>query len=307
MARVTYLFLIMAVMLAAGAVMAQDYSMKAFNTQYQALSDDAALVNLCKDFITKTDDIDVARDIENSLRDIDPDIALAFVRELSQTNPTSTKYKYLYGRLATDKLEQIKIGRELIKLDPKFTYGYRLVVATYSENLFKGVKDAKDAEALKAELPKDTGLITALINLAPDKDYPLQFLYNYQMYKSNLPRALETLNKAHAANLSWPSGFDFANHYALMGRFDDAKKAVTDEVALRIEKGGWQADQKDEYIAEYYRGALGAAKAYKPQIDFILSGMPKDSGSFYNLACLYALSGDRENAFSYLTKAGDGG
>jgi thiol-disulfide isomerase/thioredoxin len=305
--RVTTIFLFIAVMLAAGAVMAQDYSMKSFNTQYQALSDDAALVNLCKEFLTKTDDIDVARDVENSFRDLDGDAALAFVREMSQKDPKSIKFKYLYGRLTTDKLEQLKIGRELIAMDPKFTYGYRLVVATYSEYLFKGSKDATEAEALKAELPKDTAVITALINLEPNKDYPLQFRYNYQMYQKDLPAALETLNKAHAANMSWPTGFDFANHYALMGRFDDAKKAVVDEVTARVEKGGWPADQKDQIIAEYYNGALSTAKAYKPQIDFILSGAPKDSGAFYNLACLYALSGDKDNAFTYLTKAAETG
>ncbi len=281
-----------------------EFTVDKFKEQYRAIEDEVLVINLCKDFMEYSDDIDAVREAQSTWREMDEEGVKEFTTKLSDANKSSAKYLYLKGRVTESPVEQIKIGREVITLDPNWAYGYRLTLATYSQKLFNGESDNEFYNELEGMLAADAGLFTKVIEVDSTQTYTFQFLADYQIFTKDFNGLIETLNKGKALEQSWPSGFDYGIAYAGLGEFDGAKKAVEEEVDKKIAEG-WPKENREAYIARYYSNALSTVGAFDEAIKFKKSkqGYAKDMGALYDLACTYSLKGDADQAFSFLNKA----
>jgi len=93
-----------------------------------------------------------------------------------------------------------------------------------------------------------------------------------------------------------------------MGHYDEALAAVEEEVDRRIREGNWSLEFRQELVSQYYVEALRAVSAYEKGVAYLLlDSAALQSGDYFEIARLYALSGKREPAFRYLSLAGEHG
>ena len=282
----------------------EEYAMKDFNEKYKKTVDEEDVNALCRDFLVNATNVDVMRQAQDRWLAMDEEGAREFSKELAEENGESALYAYLYGRTVESPLEQVRLGRQAIELDGEWPYGYRLVLATYIDKFVDGDEGDEDYAILKQMFMQDVELFETLLPLDPKETYPLELLSRYQVYEGKYEDALKTLDKAKALERRWPDGTNYAAIYAYLKQFDDALKAVIDEVDKRIE-GGWDAEERDYYIERYYTGALRDARQYQAAIDYNKGkeGSAEDKSALYDIACFYALMNDVEMAVESLEKS----
>ncbi|MBU0983788.1 MAG: TlpA family protein disulfide reductase [candidate division Zixibacteria bacterium] len=278
------------------------YTAEAFDTELAALTDDAKIAELFGDFIENAPDIDLVRDVQSRWEARDADGVRTFCIALADKNAGSARFQYLAGRVAATAAEQINYGRKATELDPSWSYGYRLVAATYSSSLFSN-PDGPDAAALGAMLPEDGVIFERLMELEPEEEYAASFLYEYQVFSGNFEAAHATLTAAAEKDYRFASPIAFAELEVRKGNLKDGRKIIEDAINERY--ASETADFRNEYIDHYYSGALRDARAYDELITFHKGkkGYKRDAGVLYDIACTYSLMNNTDEAFNYLNQA----
>ena len=305
MKKVLVLVCVVLLAVAASVAWADEYTEEAFVNKLNSLSDESQLVELCKDYMTNATDIDLVRNIQSQWESDDAEGALQFSKELYEKNPTSAKYAYLYGRVVESPVEQINLGRKAISLSMMWPYGYRLVLATYMAKLFNGTPGDQYYDELKAMLPADEKNFKTLVQLAPDEDYSYQFLYSYQKYSKDFAGALATLTKGKEMQARWAGQLEFASVYAGMKDFNKALATVTEF----IDAQGVQGEDRQMYIDYYYKQSLIDAGEHQQAVDYLTkkADYATNGEAQYDVACVYALMGNKDQAFATLTSAAKNG
>lgn len=288
-----------------GLSSADDYTKESFEAKFNTLQDQGQIVDLCKEYIANSSDIDLVRGIQSQWESIDPEGVITYMRELYDANPNSAKFAYLLGRVVKSPIEQVKLGRKAIEQSMLWPYGYRLVTATYMQNLFSVGPDDEYVAELKEMLPADEKYFATLVELEPDADYPLQFNLAYQKYVKNTEGALQTLDKAKEMGARWAVPTEYANVYAIKGDFAKALSTITDFVDAQ----GVSPDERQMYIDYYYRNGLVSAGAFDKAIEYFEAkpDYATNNEAQYDVACLYSLKGDKDQAFAALNSAIDAG
>ena len=287
---------------------AGEYSVDNFKSELKNIDDNSAIVSLCKEYINSSDDMELLRVVQDKWKIVDSNGALAYFQGLYDNNVKSAQFTYLLGRLKPP-IKQIELGRQAVKLDKKWSYGYRLILTSYVSNLFKGRGAAETIEHLKAELPNDKKLFYKLVKLVPDEEYPLEFLFNLQVYNEQYNKALESLNRGKIMEAKFASERSYGQLYVNLGRYKDALKLAISMADKAGEKNRIEADYKNRYTDMIYVGFLRDAKAYQLIIDYYESktDFTTDSDILYDLACYYSLLDNVENSFNALFLATDNG
>ncbi len=287
---------------------AKDITAENFKKELKEQENNEAIVGLCKEYIENTLDIDLIRTAQTQWQRADSKGAYTYFEEKQKENPNSPQATYLLGRLQDGALGKIEFGRKVIDLDAKWPYGYRLVLATYS-GLFSGRETPEVLKMLEAELNNDDKYYKKLIKLEPDETYPLEFLYQYQMYSQKYKKALKTLHKRKKINPKSVSDRDFAIVSAKLGKYDEALNYSRKMTDSALEKGRIESEEYDGVLNRYYVGALREAEAYENILTWYKNweGYKKDSGALYDMACYYALTGKSDLAIESLINAAENG
>jgi thiol-disulfide isomerase/thioredoxin len=285
------------------------YSLEAFQTATAQVTDETEFSALCREYAGQATDLDVVRAVQDRWYEVDAEAALTYFKELRKQDPESATAVYLYGRIAEDPLEKIELGRKVIDIDPEFTYGYRLVLGTYVEHLFRAQASAEDQALLAEELPQDEALFAQLVSLQPDEAYPLDYLFDYQDYRGDHAAALETLFLAKDLQATWARGTTFAYIYAKLGRFPEAQQAIADQIKQMVSEGQLTEEEGAEYADHYYDYYLRKAGAYEGLIDYY-QGKPdfgENPDALFAVGCLYSLLDNKVMAFGHLKQAVENG
>lgn len=280
------------------------YSMEQLKEKYKPLEDETEIADLCRDFMANASDIDVVRTAQNYWEGVDEDGVRAYCDEIGMASPTA-RNKYLCGRIAKTPVEKIKLGRDAILQEPDWPYGYRLVLATYANDLFNGDTEDEHYATLKGMLADDASAFETFSKVDPTEIYAFQVLAQYQIYQNDYSSALATMEKAKTLEKPWwPASKHFAQVYAGLGRFDDALTTITDEANLNK----WEENEEErraEYINSSYSSALRTAKAYEQLISHLkeTDGWDSNQSTLYDLACTAALLGNNDQAMEFLSQA----
>ncbi len=297
----------------AAPTFAGDYTAESLEAALSATSDNSALALVCNDFLKNASQIDVRRTAQDKWREIDEEAVRTFCIDMVGANPTSAEWAYLTGRVAETPLKQIEYGRLAIKLDKKWSYGYRLLCATYTNQVINGDPKSEEYTALKPELSKDKSAFRQVAELAPDQDWAQSFYYDYLIYEKDFKSALKLLetNKEHGSKFA--SNARFAEVFARMGEFDKAHKlvllSVEEQMNGALAAGFITPDQYDKELADYevemYAKLLSSAQqnAYlanwlKKRPDALSNGK-----TLFQIALTEATAGNLDAAFDYLNKS----
>ncbi|NQT34169.1 hypothetical protein HQ587_03180, partial [bacterium] len=260
--------LIVVILMITGSIaLAQEYTIESFETAMETLETAEDIVKVCKAYIKGSDDIDLIRYAQDMWSRVDAEEVKDYFLKKYSDNPQSAESVYLYGRIVDSSLEKIKLGRKAVELEKDWSYGYRLILATYVQTLFDSQGEPDEIEILRSELPKDEGLFDALVKLEPGKDYALKFLYKYLVYSQQFERALKTLDLRKTNDPTSVSAFDYAKVYAGMGDYDSALQQVKLRIDGAVDEGRIKAEQKEHYVDRNYVSLLRDFEEY----DIIIS------------------------------------
>ncbi len=298
-----------ALLLLIGGVAAAEYTIDDYQTRAREASGEAEMVELMKDFMANAEDIDVLRTVQSSWEQIDPEGALAYSRQLVEENPESALHLYLLGRVVPGSVEKVEIGRKVIAMDPEWSYGYRLVTATYASDLFDASGESDEIVKLEQMLSEDGAHFVTFTEVDPQEQYAWRFLKAYYVHTGDWVGLEAALDRAKVINPAWASQVDYATCYAGGGDIETAKATVQEFVEQMVASGNVAADEQEGYMNHFYRTALVDAKQFDAAIDFVRSadGFEADKGALYDVACLYSLKGDKDAAFVHLQKAAGAG
>ena len=307
MKRTRILLSALALLVIVAGAAADDYTADSWRERYDKVFEDDEIVALCREYMENSEDIEALRAAQDIWEDFEPDEAGAFISRMRDENPNSARSLYLYGRYIESATERVRTGREVVRLDPDWPYGYRLILATYGDSIFSGDEE-DDTDELKAMLADDIPFFDRLIELAPDEDYPYYFKHRYLIYAKDYEGALEVLKDAPDPEARWASKSVYATVYAGLGRFDDALEASEEEADARI-KQGWPAEDREQYVYSTYRSALTDVGAYDKALEHAIwrEDQVRDSSAVYDIACIYALMGNADESFAHLKRAVDMG
>jgi len=281
-----------------------NYTIEVFQTATKG-ADEATVDSICRDFLDHAEDVEVLRTAQNTFLDIDDEAAREFARKQAQENSKSATCQYLYGRTLEDPIEQIKVARKAIELDPEFGYGYRLAVATYAQHLFAGDETSDNYGTIKEMLAEDGDHFAKYAAMESPDNFPTKGLIQYQLYTGDKEAAAKTIAASEEKLSEGRDQLDLATYYAGLGEYDRSLELMTANLTARKDAGELSADDLDYYLTYYYTSGLNRYKAYDKVIEFYKAqpGFNKNADNLYSVACAYSLNGDADNAFSYLGKA----
>jgi thiol-disulfide isomerase/thioredoxin len=284
--------------------LARDYSKKGFDDEMKNLDPTADLIALYKDFAANTQDMETARKVASDWSAVDSVGALDFYRQKFMANSTSTQWNYLYGRLCSDSMK-IALGHKIIGLDPKFSYGYRLLLTTYNLVLFNGGGSADLRNVLKSTVTKDGPLFETWVQLDSLDAAPPSTLFNYYLYTKQLEKARASLDAGKAAKAQWADDEQETALTAASGKYAEALTTIGKSADDYISQGQMGAGDRDNFINSNYVQLLRRVGAYSEAITFLKA--QKGDDGLYALACISALNGQTKDAMDYLAKAIDAG
>jgi len=280
-----------------------EYTLQSFREATTPVDSDEDLVRICKDFCENAEDIDVIRNAQSMWSDIDNASALKHYSDLRQQQPDSKEILYLYGRILEDPLEQIRIGREIIKNDATWEYGYRLLLAIYDQHLLTLAEPDEVSEKLAIELEADKAYFDKFAALDLDPEFAARMMFDYQMYSNDYEAALPIIENGIEAGYRWAMQSTLGDLLVKLGRNDEAREAFASE--LELYGPAIPEDQKSEIFTSMYISSLRDIDDFSGATEYLLSieGIDTKCHRLYDIACLYSLSGDADNAFTYLNKA----
>ncbi|MBI5058608.1 TlpA family protein disulfide reductase [candidate division KSB1 bacterium] len=253
--------------------------------------------------------MDVARKAEDEWKALDSAGVVDRFRAAWESDPNSARAGYLYGRVAPTAIDKIRIGRQVVALDPKWSYGYRLLLATYVYDLFENSTAPSKQAELKPELPKDEPLFQRFAEVDSESSFPQQFLFAYRIYKREAAAARAQYERAVKDSADWAGVEQRAQLLCIEGKYDEALAEITADVETLIAAGQRGAEYKPSEIQSGYVTALRRAHAYDAAIAYFQHPPRTDDhgDAEYNIACLYALSGNSGEAFAHLRAAAAAG
>ncbi|MFC2150670.1 hypothetical protein ACFLQV_04120 [Calditrichota bacterium] len=180
-----------------------ELSSKSFAEAKKSIADRDSLLALCREYADRVRDIDLLRDVQDCWMDLDKDAARAYFANLYRQNPDSVCCIYLHGRILSDRIERIEIGRRAIDLAPDWGYGYRLVLYSYYTHLFLERGDPETTAALQVLFERDEDLFLDFDRIAEDRWFNGKMLFYYYLYKDDLRSAEVELERAHEWEWKW--------------------------------------------------------------------------------------------------------
>lgn len=283
------------------------YSLEAFDTAKEAAADDAAVVALCQDFLSNSQDVDAARSAQIAWSELDLEAATEFTNKLADANPDTPLYIYLQGRLSNDAKKMVLAGRRCIELDSKWPYGYRILGSVYDRPLFKDRGSDDDKAWLAEQLPTDEANILKGAEIAPKVSWAWQYVANLHEYKKEWPECLAALEKGQAL------GADFASDWAMAwariqtGDVETALKEFEAGADKAIADEEITAEDRDEYIFVRREAILLRNELWADLETFAQSTPEWEKSDSHLLAFARArqAQGDADGAFDALNKAAD--
>ncbi|NOZ08795.1 MAG: TlpA family protein disulfide reductase [FCB group bacterium] len=290
-------------------VLAGGYTQAELDQKLTDSADDSTTISICREFVENAKDMDVIRAAQNKWNRIDPDGAGLYFDSLADQNPDSARYLYLKGRISGSQLEQVRLGREVVELDPLWPYGYRLIFAGYVIGLFDQRKNTEEKKQLAKQYENDIPNFYKLLEIDGDQDYSLKFMSSYLRYIKDYEGVLEVLNRAQDIGAAWVNPYEFAKIYMKLKNYQSALNSVAESVDQKIEKGDIEAAKRQRKINAYYTNLLQMEKEYDRIIAYYQSfpDYMEDMDALYALARIYAKLDSLDQAFGYLNAAAEKG
>ncbi len=299
------------------ASFAKDYSPESLATLTSEAATNDAQATICKDFLTNASEIDVRRSAQDKWREIDEAAVNSFCIEMVGSNPKSAQWAYLAGRYASSPMKQIELGRQAIKLDPKWPYGYRLLCATYVNKVINGDPNSPDYAALNAGLSADKKAFQQVAELAPDQDWAQGFYYDFLTYQKDFKPALKLLEANKMRGSVFASNVRFAEVHAGLGQHEKAYEFVLAEATAQmsgaVTAGYIEANQLEKEIGKLALDMYSRILSSVGENAYLLKWLKSrpeassDPDILFQIAQSEAVAGNKDAAFENLHKSSKAG
>jgi thiol-disulfide isomerase/thioredoxin len=285
---------------------------KNMEAQIKAAADDAAALQLVRQFVSQTDDIEDLRMLQNHWLSLSPEEGREYFAGLLAKHPSDPKYIYLKARASEDIKEQMQAGRLLVKKYPGFEYGYRLLLAYYPKNLFI-YRDGTvpEAQPYLKDFNKDKKYFAQYLKKFPANENALYLNISLLVWERKVKEANAMLAVAVDKNASWLSWQFYTEFYFKTGQYQMLETYIRRLVDTSDATKGMSDAEKEQQVAAAYLGTLFDGQDYKEMFAYVKSHpaalQEVHTQRIYLLASVY--TGELERAFNFLsllsTQSGD--
>ncbi|MDP8208299.1 MAG: TlpA disulfide reductase family protein [Candidatus Electryonea clarkiae] len=305
----TTAFFIVFSLATAGPVKDQDMTPESLKKSLKHAESVDELTKIVKKYAMHSSDIDAVRMAQDEWKSINYDEALDFFKKHYEKD-ASGKNAYLLGRISSDPVLQVELGKIVIKEEPDWQYGYRLLTVVYSHNLVDRKSSPEVIEILEQSIKKDGKYFEKTAKKFSDADDLMHVVFNYFLYAGDYKSAQKLLEKSEQQKSKWADERAWAIVNVGLGNKDEVKKYIQQTVSEKQKKVKdvplEKLTQKIKY--DIYRSAF----VYEPILEHYLKKSEDASSEMiatnqYNVACFAALSGKTEMAMEYLDKSASSG
>ncbi|MEZ5357679.1 MAG: TlpA disulfide reductase family protein [Candidatus Zixiibacteriota bacterium] len=280
---------------------ADNYGIKAFNKAYNKAASVAEAIDLCREYMDKTEKLADARDVQQEWMLISPETARQYALEKYKAEPDSKVAKYLYARTLENPYENLRLGHELTNDYPDWPYGYVMVTTTYL-NAFDTLNRN---DSLWTDIEEDSLCFLNLIDLWTDIRALYRY-YKYQVFTGDYNGALKTADEFIRDGGTWIYPDDYAEILARAGRYKEASEKLRDYMKSQEIDG----DKFVRYFHDRFVFLLYKAGAYDEILRHVQENAVVDSLAGYacrDMAFAFASQNRKDSALYYLNLAADRG
>lgn len=285
---------------------ASDYSREALVVRLRQCATEADVGAVCRDFAINATDLDVVRRSQDAWRLADKSAATTFYQDLRDKEPNSARANYLLGRLYDDDpVKQIETGRKVIKLDPNWPYGYRLVAATYNRYLFDQLEHDSTWVVLSREVLRDKDHFIKFVELEPRDFQAVEMMVDFLLFDGQYDEALKGIGKGQSLNPRWNVNAKIFQAFCGKGHYKEALASINKWADAGVKAGAVKTEDRNALVRSQYLQALAAGRQWRELIKQA-KDRPKgwlDKSDHYYIACAQAQLGKIDEAFKALDEA----
>jgi len=218
-------------------------------------------------------------------------------------HPKDKVYIYLFGRLNVDPFESIKTGRSLVRKHPRFEYGYRLLLTSYQQHLFKTPgPDHPTAQNLLKEFKKDRKYFETYLRKFPHNDNAMYLSLELLVWEKKVNDANRLLAKALQIEPTWLNWQFYTNYYLKTDQLPLLQAYIRRAVETSTLTQSMTPDEKERQVVLAYLTTLAVGETYRPIVEYA-DTYPQILGDnevqkLYLIAC--AQSGEANKAYSLM-------
>lgn len=279
-----------------------------FESLLRSAPDDSTALAVVRQYIELTDDLEELRSLQSYWQKLDPAGCEDYFSALKKKYPKSEQYIYLWARIQSDPEVQISYGRQLVKKHPRFEYGYRLLLATYQNELF--TTPAADHPSALPWLPdykKDRKYFQQYLDKFPGNNTALYFSINMLVWEKQVDAANKLLSTALKNNAPWLNWQFYTDYYLKTGQLTLLQAYIrrmvdSSELTKHLSDAEKETEFQQAYLTTLLLGeAYTELFAYVDANSSLLNSI--DNQQLYLMAC--AQRGESDRAFRLLDIVAD--
>lgn len=273
--------------------------------EIQKAADETQALEIIQRYLTKTDDMEDLRTLQNYWLQLGPVACREHFKVLKEKNPKNEKYIYLWARTLEDSKLQMQTGRILVKKFPNFEYGYRLLLAHYQKYLFNTAdKNHPDAQPHLKDFKKDRKYFDIYLKKFPTNDNAVFLALTLNVWEQNVAEANKLVAKAVELDAQWLTWQFYTDFYLKTKQFLMLETYLRSLFANSEHTQGMTDAEKESQVATAYLSTLIAGDAYYAVFDYVkrYPSVLNDQRNqkIYLISCVN--TGDIDKAFNLLDK-----
>ncbi len=289
-----------------GVCVAEEYTVETLKKAVEGAEGTAAVTAVCREYIEKSLEVKVVDPAFGLWHREDKAGLTAFL--MSPDREKSSKYLSLKIRVTESAEEKLVLARKAVAVDPDSIFGKLAMGGLYSQHLFKADRypESEDTLLFKTNFSRDEVYFQTILSKKTHDPMMLRYLAEFETYRKNYLSALDLWTKAEESDIaSWVPPRERTLIYIQLDDMEKAEIQAGKYVDIMVEAGRITADEKDTETFKFVQAMLSKLKKYDRVLKRYTENPDalKDNGHLYNIACIYALKGDSDQAFAHLSKA----
>lgn len=232
--------------------------------RFQQARSEEEIIEIIKEYIEKTDDIDILRDLQETWIERDHPSCTAYFKELFDKNPDSKIFHYLWARSLEDEFTQRDEALVIIEKYPEFRYGYILLSFMYNRYLFHDTPGQDiDMERLRANFENDREYLVHWFNNFPKDGKALYTMYYKSLWEEDIEKAENYLLMSKDTPNDWINYFVVVDFCVTNERLKPFYKLFPDIIHRGIVNGSVAPEDSLALYASYYMMILRTINRYE--------------------------------------------
>lgn len=276
---------------------------KGFEQHISEAPNDSTRLELTKQYIAQTDDLDELRVLQNFWLKLDNLNCISYFEGLQKKNSKDPKYYYLWARTNQGTKFRLKAGRKLVKEYPRFEPGYQMLLGYYQQELFTTAdSNHPAAQPHLKDYKKDKKLFQTYLKRFPNSESAMYLAVQQMIWEKQITVANRLVAKALEKNMSWLTWQFYTDYYLRTNQLELLQVYLRRLIDDSEKAKQMTPQQKEATFEDAYINILMLGETYPLVLEFFETHPWMFSNVNFNREYLKACAqlGEMDKAFNLL-------